>query len=270
VVAPLHIAGEPPPAPASLGPPGTVVEARYRVCLDGDGRVRSVAPAPGLPAVDAAAMAALRGWSWFVVTREASVCFVAPVELAVPGQSRLLRQASPGVRAQLAAAPPRRPPPWLAAQRAGQVVDASYKVCVGDDGLVQTVRAIAGVPGADDALAAGLRATRWELVVGTLAEAPYCFAAPLRFDFTGAPRTNELGPATPWPANAGRTAPPGVSVVIHVRAATVPAAPVRARVCVGPDGNVATVEPPVAALREARYTLEGPPGVGFCDDLVTR
>jgi hypothetical protein len=266
LIAPLHLGGEPPPAPASVGPPGTIVEARYRVCLDDGGRVRAVTPAPGLAAVDSAAMAALRGWSWFVVTREASVCFIAPVVLAVPGPSRLLRQATSGVRAHVAFAPPPHPPAWLAAARAGQLVDASYKVCVGDNGLVQTVRAIAGVPGADDALTAALRATRWELVVPTLAQAPYCFAAPLRFDFTHAARSDEAAPATPFPANAGRATQAGVSVVVHVRSAELPPSPPRARVCVNADGSVATIEPPASALSAARYVLDGPPGVGFCAD----
>ena len=270
LLAPLHVGGEPPAAPASVGPPGTVVEARYRVCLDDGGRVRTVAPAPGLPAVDELAMAALRSWSWFVVTREANVCFVAPVTLAVPGQSRLLRQATASVRAQVAAAPPSRPPAWLAAARAGRVVDASYKVCVGEDGLVQTVRAIAGVPGADDALTAGLRATRWELVVPTLAQAPYCFAAPLRLDFTHTGGAVEAAPATPYPATAGRATQPGVSVIVHVRSAELPPSPPRARLCVNADGSVATAEPPLAALRAARYVLDGPAGVGFCDDVAAR
>lgn len=270
-VAPLHLGGDPPAAPASLGPPGTVVEARYRVCLDDDGRVRSVTPTPGLAAVDEAAIAALHGWSWFVVTRAPSVCFVTPVELAVPGASRLLRQATAGVRAQVASAPVPRPPSWLASARAGQLVEASYKVCVGDDGLVQTVRAIAGVPGADDALTAGLRATRWDLVVPTLAQSPYCFRAPVRLDFSRpGVRRDETAPATPYPPNVGRATQPGLSVVVHVRGATLPPSPPRARVCVAADGRIATVAPPSPALQAARYTLDGPPGVGFCDDVSPR
>lgn len=268
LVAPLHLGGEPPAAPASLGPPGTVVEARYRVCLGDDGRVRSVTPAPGLAAVDDAAMAALRGWSWFVVTSAPEVCFLAPMALAVPGASKLLRQATSGVHAHVAFAPPPRPPAWLAAARAGQLVESTYKVCVGDDGLVQSVRAIAGVPGADDALSAGLRASRWDLVVGTLAQAPYCFAAPLRLDFTRAAAPNDeagRAPPTPYPPSAGRATQPGVSTIVHLRGSTLPPSPPRARICVNGDGSVATVNPPAGALAGARYTLDGPPGVGFCD-----
>ncbi|HEY2744304.1 MAG TPA: hypothetical protein VGL86_06765 [Polyangia bacterium] len=262
LIAPLHLGGDPPPAPTSVGPPGTVVQARYRVCLDDAGRVRAVTPAPGLSAVDAAAMAALRGWSWFVVTRQASVCFVAPMELAVPRASRLLHQATSAVRAHAASPIAPRPPTWLTR------ADASYKVCVGDDGLVQTVRAIAGVPGGDDALMAALRATGWDLVVPTLARAPYCFAAPLRLDLSRAAHGDEARPATPFPPDAGRATQAGVSVVVHVRAAALPPSPPRARVCVNADGSVATVEPPAAALGAARYVLDGPAGVGFCDDVT--
>ncbi len=265
LIAPLHLGGEPPPAPASVGPPGTVVEARYRVCLDDGGRVRAVTPAPGLAAVDEAAMAALRGWSWFVVTREASVCFIAPLQLAVPSASRLLHQATADVRAHAASVKAPKPPAWLV--RAGQTVSASYKVCVGDDGLVQTVRAIAGVPGADDPLMAALRATQWDLVVPTLARAPYCFAATTRLQFTSAAIGDESAPATPFPPDAGRATQPGVSVVVHVRSAELPPSPPRARVCVNADGSVATVDPPGSALRTARWVLDGPPGVGFCADL---
>jgi len=272
-VTPLHLGGDPPPAPASVGPPGTVVEARYRVCLGDDGRVRAVTPAPGLAAVDDAAGAALRGWSWFVVTSAPDVCFVVPMQLAVPNASRLLRQATNGVHAHATFTAPPNTPAWLATARAGQLVASSYKVCVGDDGLVQTVRAIAGVPGADDALVAGLRASRWDVVVGTLAQAPYCFAAPVHLDFTRVSAANgdsAVEPPTPFPASAGRAAQPGVSTIVRLRSSTLPASPPRARVCVNGDGSVATVDPPVSALAGVRYTLAGPPGVGFCADAATR
>ena len=104
----------------------------------------------------------------------------------------------------------------------------------------------------------------------TLAQAPYCFAAPLHLDFTRAGNTNDAAPATPYPANAGRATRPGVSVIVHVRSAELPPSPARARLCVNADGSVATVEPPISALRTTRYVIDGPAGVGFCDDVVTR
>ena len=90
----------------------------------------------------------------------------------------------------------------------------------------------------------------------------------MRLDLTHAAAANDdtgRAPPTPYPPNAGRASQPGVSVIVHLRGSTLPPSPPRARICVNGDGSVATVEPPAAALAGARYTLDGPPGVGFCD-----
>jgi hypothetical protein len=297
-VSPLRLSGDGPSAPPNLGPPGTVVEATYRVCLDDHGRVNFVAPAPGLAAVDELAMTALRRWSWFIVTSDERVCFMTPVRLSVPSASRMLRQASSGVHAQLAFGPPPRTPPWVASRYAGKIIAASYKVCIGDDGMIQTVRPIAGVRGADDALIATLRASRWDLVVGPLAQAPYCFAAPMRLDFTNATPGDLPSPMTPHPSMVP-TIEPGVSVVIRIRAelkrhdvyVTSDSPEIDRSVqssgghlfarylrCVNSDGTVASVDPIlplpgddrpfVAPLRAKSEQFDGPAGVGYCHDVL--
>ena len=292
MTAPLHLLGEAPAAPASVGPPGTLVDAIYHVCLDEGGRVDRVEPAPGLAAVDEAVTAALHKWSWFVVTSEARPCFDAPVRLAVPARSHILRQASAGVVAQLTRGPAPQPPAWVSSAHAGQIVDASYKVCVGDDGLVQSVRPMMGVVGAANALASALRASSWDIVVGPLAQAPYCFAAPVRLDFTRARRDLGRSPALPFTKGAMHDPERGVSVIVRARAGAHPpphlpplvaaqlvAGGVREldlayRLCVAADGTVARVDAihpapgddrsVVDTLRSWTFALEGPPGVGYC------
>jgi hypothetical protein len=179
------------------------------------------------------------------------------------------------------------------ATNAGKVVDAAYKVCVGDDGVVQSVRPLAPLVGGGDALAAALRASTWDVIVGPLAQAPYCFSAPIRIDLT---RTTvppaDAAPAVPFPSTAGHAAEPGKSIVmqrkligelphlsdqlkIALAKAEVEKLVVIYRLCAGPDGAVTRLEPvkPVPgddprfleALRAWRFAMSGPPGVGFCE-----
>lgn len=291
-VAPLQLSGDPPVAPASLGAPGTVVEASYHVCLDATGAVVSAQPAPGNAAVDDAALAALRRWSWFVVSETARPCFDVPVHLAVPARSRILRQAGGAVVARAVDGPAPRLPPWLIAAHAGRVLDGAYKVCVGDDGVVQSARPLLPIAGAGDAIGAALRASRWDVVVGPLATAPYCFAASLRIDLRGSPRGAVVAPNSPFPPESVRAVEPGRSVVLqihrvdggdpHLSDAVRIAYGRRGggelvtlhRLCFDATGAVVALEalsPPPddaprfeAALRSWRFFVSGPPGVGFC------
>jgi hypothetical protein len=290
--APLHLSGELPAAPPGVGAPGSVVEAVYEVCLDDAGHVASVKPAPGLAAADEAVTEALEQWSWFVVARGARTCWRQRVPLAVPVAGRVLRQASSGVVGHALGGAAPRPAAWLASLYAGKVVDAVYKVCVGDDAVVTSVRSIVPVVGADDAIAATLRASPWEVVVGTLAQAPYCFAAPVHFDLRESQSGAALPPDLPYPLEAvhvGR----GVSAVVHLTPLVHPSPHLpdavkiamaergggevafTYRQCVAADGHVASVEllqPAVghefdamaAVLREWRFSVAGPPGVGAC------
>lgn len=199
----LHLAGEVPPTPDGLGAPGSIVESLYDVCLDGDGRVDSVTPAPGLATVDETLASALRRWSWYVVAHGPRPCFRQSVLLGVPAAGTIVRQAAAEVSARALGHPATLPPGALGALYAGTIVNGVYKVCAGDDGRVASVRPVRGIAAGDDWAAASLRATRWEIVVGTLARAPYCFAAPVRLDFTTVAR----GPGTllslPPPKAAG-------------------------------------------------------------------
>lgn len=206
----LHLAGEAPPPPAGIGAPGTIVEAAYDVCLDENGRVARVEPAPGLAAADVAIAAALRRWSWFVASNDSRPCWRERVLIGVPTASHIVRQASAEVVAHAAARPAAAPPPWLAALYAGKTVDGVYKVCAGDDGRVSSVRSVLSAAGADPYLMATLRATAWEIIVGTLAEAPYCFAAPMHLDFTAAPRHGVA--ILPPPGTHPKE--PGLSIVV--------------------------------------------------------
>jgi hypothetical protein len=206
----LHLGGEAPAAPAGVGAPGTIVEAAYDVCLDDHGRVARVEPAPGLAAADVAVAAALRRWSWFVASNDARPCWRERVLLGVPAVSRIVRQAGAVVVAHAAARPAAAPPRSLSALYAGRAVDGVYKVCAGDDGRVSSVRSVVSAAGADPYLMATLRATTWEIVVGPLAQPPYCFAAPMHLDFASAPRTGVI--VLPPPGT--HATEPGLSIVV--------------------------------------------------------
>ncbi|MCU1282031.1 MAG: hypothetical protein JWM53_5577 [bacterium] len=206
----IHLAGDTPPAPAGTGAPGTVVEAAYDVCLDENARVASVTPAPGLAAADDAIAAALRHWSWFVVAAGPRPCWRERVLLGVPAPRPIARQASAGVVARAATRPSAPPPRSLSALYAGKVVDGVYKVCAGDDGRVQSVRSMVSAAGADPYLMAMLHATAWDIVVGTLAQPPYCFAAPMHLDFTSSPHAA----VTLAPPPGTQPKEPGMSIVV--------------------------------------------------------
>jgi hypothetical protein len=280
-----------PLAPAGAGLPGSVVDATYSVCLGDDGRVAAVAAKPGLPAADAAVMAALRKWSWFGAGHNR--CFDQRVLLGVPSPGHLVRQASAGVVGKATAGPEPRLPKWLPALYAGKTVEAAYKVCVDDDAKVQSVRPMQSLPGADEAVIAALAASTWEVVVGSLAHAPYCFASRARFDYRTPPNLDILPPLAPYPPTAAVTTEPGVSVTPtvtspqrtepHLSDALKLSLARRAihelvviyNMCVGPDGNVAELRPikPVPgdepafleALRAWRWQVLGP--VGACSPL---
>jgi hypothetical protein len=208
----LHLGGELPATMASVGAPGSVVAAGYDVCLDGAGRVARVRPAPGLAAVDEAIAAALRRWSWFVVASAAPPCWRQTVLIGVPAESRIVRQAGADVRAHALTHPTATPPRALAALYAGKIVDGRYKVCVGDDGRVQSVRPVPGIAGGDDWGSAVLRATAWEVLVGTLAVAPYCFGATAHLDLSATAPARTGPPPLPPPATPPKE--PGVSIVV--------------------------------------------------------
>jgi hypothetical protein len=193
---------------AGIGAPGTIVEALYDVCLDGAGRVDRVSPPPG-GTIDDALGAALRRWSWFVVAAAPRPCWRQSVLLGVPAPSRIVRQAGGDIRAQALTRPTTPPSRALMTLHAGEIVDAQYKVCIGDEGQVQSVRAVRGIAGGDDWGSAVVRATAWEVVVGTLAQAPYCFAANVRLE-SKVPRAE----APPLPAPSARPKEPGVSIVV--------------------------------------------------------
>jgi len=288
---PLRLAGDVPLAPDGAGAPGSIVEATYSVCLGEDGRVAALAPRPGLPAADEAVMAALRRWSWFGAPR--AHCFDQKVLLPVVSPGHLVRQASAGVVGKATAGPAPRLPKWLPALYAGSTVDAAYKVCVDDDAKVQSVRPLQSLPGADEALIASLAASTWEVVVGSLAHAPYCFASRARFDYRAPPNLDVVPPLAPYPPTAAVVTEPGVSVTPtldnpqrqdpHLSDALKIALARRAihelvviyDMCVGPDGNVAELRPikPVpgdepgfiAALRAWHWNVLGP--VGACSPL---
>ena len=277
-VEPVRLSGELPPAPASAGPPGTIVEGRYEVCLDNGGRVASVKPLHGIAGADAAVETALHSWSWFVVFHEtAPACFATTVRLAVPGQSRILRQAGAAVTANVVHNVMAPPPAWLTTAYAGQLIDGVYKVCVGDNGVVHSVRPVTGVPGADDVFIAGLHASSWDVLVGPLAQAPFCFAAPVRLDERHAAPSTDVPPPLPYPPEIARPER-GVSIVllVHKLAGDPPPRALTGayRRCIMHDGTVATVEPlpgatadreTIDALRGGRYELRGPAGVGVCE-----
>jgi len=206
----LHLLGE-LPSLADAGAPGSIVEARYDVCLDDGGRVARVTPAPGLAAADGAIVKALARWSWFVVARAPRPCFRQSVLVGVPAVGRIVRQAGAELRAHALARPVTTAPATLTALHAGKIVDGVYKVCVGDDGRVGSVRPVAGIAGGDNWSSASLRATAWEVVVGPLTQAPYCFAATVHVDAStvvardGAPKL---------PPPEARPKEPGVSIVV--------------------------------------------------------
>jgi hypothetical protein len=287
--------GDLPAAPDSIGPPGTLVDGTYKVCLDGTRKVARVTPAHGIAGADEAVATSLHTWSWFVTAQDGNVqqpCFEVAVRLAVPGKSIITRQASHGVQAELRQGPPPSPSAWVAREYAGQVLKTTYKVCVGEDGIVQTVHPIVGVPGADEMLGASLRGSSWSLVVPTTATAPYCFAAPLNLDFS------DLGPARSSPELASPREPirkvdHGVSIVIGMQPVNTPklrfpSETMRTlhaqkfvalyRTCVGADGHVTSVEAltpvpgddsqAVATLRSWRYAMSGPVTDPIC--TVTR
>lgn len=204
----LQLAGELPATPAGVGAPGSVVESLYDVCLDDAGRVARVTPAPGLPAADEAVVKGLARWSWLVVAHAPRPCWRQRVLFGVPAEGRLVRQAGADTRGHSLARPTTAPPAALLALYAGRTVDGVYKVCVGDDGRAQSVRPVTSLAGGDDWAGAILRASRWEVVVGPLAQAPYCFAATLRLDASATPPQRG---APPLPA---RPREPGVSIVV--------------------------------------------------------
>ncbi|MDB4969083.1 MAG: hypothetical protein JWN44_4772 [Myxococcales bacterium] len=291
---PLRLSGELPPAPASAGPPGTLVEGRYEVCLDNGGRVSSVKPLESIAGADEAVISALHGWSWFVVHEEqAPSCFPTTVHLAVPSPSLISRQAGSGVFATIVHNVMAAPPQWLASAYAGKIVDGMYKVCIGETGLVQSVRPIAGVPGADDVFIAGLRASTWDLRVGPLAVAPFCFGAPVRLDQRNLPASVAVPPPLPDPPELARPEH-GVSIVmlLHRVAGSFPHLPdelklrlrdagtvyASYRQCIAADGSVISVEPlhgiegadrdAVAVLQKWRYEVRGPAGLGVCNPVA--
>ena len=206
----LHLLGE-LPSLADAGAPGSIVEARYDVCLDDAGRVARVSPAPGLAAADGAIVKALARWSWFVVAPAPRPCFRQSVLVGVPAVGRIVRQAGAELRAHALVRPATTPPPMLTALHAGTIVDGVYKVCVADDGRVTSVRPVAGIAGGDNWSGASLRATAWEVVVGPLAQAPYCFAATVHVDASGVAR-RAGAPSLPPPE--ARPTEPGVSIVV--------------------------------------------------------
>jgi hypothetical protein len=256
---PLRLLGETPSLPATSGAPGSVVEAIYHVCLDENLRVAAIMPKPGLAAADEAAMAALRKWSWFGAGK--NQCFEQRMLLPVPTQGHLLRQASASVVGKATAGPAPRLPKWLPALYAGNVVEAAYKVCVDDNAAVQSVRPLQSLPGADEALIAALQASSWEVVVGPLAHAPYCFASHARFDFKAPPNVDVLPPVSPYPAVAALVKEAGVSVspgLSNVQPKDPPLSDVLRReltrrgirelvviynLCVGPDGRIGELRP---------------------------
>ncbi len=207
----LHLSGDLPPTPAGLGAPGSVVESLYDVCLDDAGRVARVTPAPGLVAVDEAIVKALARWSWFVVARAPRPCWRQRVLLGVPAPSRIVRQAGADIRAQSLSRPTTAPSRALLALYAGRTADGVYKVCVGDDARVQSVRPISSLAGGDDWAGAILRASAWEVLAGPLAQAPYCFAATVHLD--ASPIAAERG-APSLPPPSARPRQPGVSIVV--------------------------------------------------------
>lgn len=207
----LHLSGELPATPSGIGAPGSIVESLYDVCLDDGGRVARVTPAPGLAAADEAIVKALGRWSWFVVARAPRPCWRQRVLLGVPAASRLVRQAAVDVRGHALARATATPPAALSALYAGRVVDGAYKVCLGDDERVQSVRPMSGIAGGDDWATATLRATAWEVVAGPLARAPYCFAASVRLDLSATPAR---GAAPSLPPPSARPREPGVSIVV--------------------------------------------------------
>jgi hypothetical protein len=279
--APVRLFGELPPAPAGIAPRGSILEGSYRVCLDQAGRVHEVKPAPGIAGADDVIVPALRGWSWFVVTERAGPpCFAATVLLPVPDRSQITRAAGPGIFAPLHNPTHAHLPVWLRALYGGRMLEGMYKVCIGGDGLVERVRPLVSVPGADDVLMAGLRASTWDVRVGTLAQPPFCFGDPVRIDLRDMPASDATArpPSTPYPPAVAARVEPGVSMVLHVTALDHAAPHVGARAsyryCFGADGAVATVEPIVpvpgndrevlAALKRWQFDVQGPPGVGAC------
>jgi hypothetical protein len=289
----LHLAGsELPPAPDSAGPPGTLVDGTYEVCLDANRRVGRVTTVQRIPGADDAVIAALRTWSWLVVIRGDRLdplCFDVAVRLAVPGKSQIVHQAGHGVQAQLLHGPEPRPSPFVSMRYAGQAVHGTYKVCVGEEGLVQTVHPIVSVPEIDDILAAMLRGSSWTIIAPTLTRAPYCFAAPLNLDFTGlAPPQRGAPPEVLSLKETPHGAEPGVSTVVglkpiahalpHLSDATKVAMRGRSfeaiyRICTGPDGSVSVdpIQPAprddeaiVSTLRSWRYAVTGPLSGPIC------
>jgi len=256
---PLRLFGDTPSLPPTAGAPGSVVEATYNVCLDDQLRVAAIMPKPGFAPADEAVMAALRKWSWFAAGK--NQCFEQRVLLPVPAPGHLLRQASADVTGKATAGPAPRLPKWLPALYAGSVVEAAYKVCVDDNAAVQSVRPLQSLPGADEALIAALHASSWEVVVGPLAHAPYCFASRARFDFKAPPNADVLPPMVPYPASAALAREPGVSVVPTLTSAQRhdPRLPDALKIqlvrdgvhelvviynmCVGANGNVAELRP---------------------------
>jgi hypothetical protein len=283
---PLRLLGEAPTAPPGIGAPGSVVEAVYEVCLDETGHVSRVMPSPGLAAADESIAAALRKWSWFTSGKS---CWHQRVLLPVPTPGRIVRQASAGVVGHATRGPEPLLPPWLPALYPGTVVESVYKVCVDDTAIVKSVRPLVATPGADEALIAALQASSWEVVVGSLAQPPYCFASHTRLDFTKSVPLDVAPPSAPFPTTATVAREPGVSVgpigtlvnkplphlsdhlkIALSRGAHDTTLVVVYDVCFGPDGNVAELRPlkPVPgdepAFLETLRSWRSSPGLAFC------
>lgn len=296
-----RLAGALPPPPAALqaAHAGEILDGRYKVCFAADGRVASVTPEQSIPGGDDAIEAALKAWRWFVVAPAgaAPVCQSTPIAWPMPQKSTIVRKADhPGVEAHGGDGAAPRLSPLYRALHAGEAVAATYKVCVDpDSGFVARVQPIVAAPGADAGLMDAVRTWKFDIVAGPSAKGPLCFGVPLRLD-VGGPRhapTEPLPPLPPpaaWPASALPVA--SASVIVretrlsgdephlstdtrgklartgggHITLAY--------RVCVRPDGAVGLVEPVfglpsddegvMAALRTARYKLDGPAGVGLC------
>lgn len=297
-----RIAGALPPAPPALmaAHGGEILDGSYQVCFGADGRVADVTPVQAIAGADAELRAALRTWRWFVVAPADAkrVCQTVPVALPVPQKSTITRRAGhPGVEAHGGDGAAPRLTPLYRALHAGETVDATYKVCVDPDtALVTRVDPIVGVPGADAGLVDAVRTWKFDLVASPEARGPLCFGVPLHLA-VGGPRRAPTAPLPPlpppaaWPASALPAGAPGVSVVVRERrlsgdephlspetrsqlARAGGHVALAYRICVRPDGGVGLVEPVfglpsddaaiVAALKSARYRLDGPPGVGLC------
>ena len=268
------------------------------VCLDRRRARRSVTPAPGLAAVDEAAVAALRGWSWFVVSNDARPCFDVTRR-----SRRARRRATSSVRRRAASSRTLTHGPAAAAAAVADRDERRQDRRRRLQGLRRRRRRRADRCGrwrrssaATTRSTAALRASTWDVIVRTAGAGALLLrradahrshahgraAGRRRAGGAVSDRHRACGRARHVDRHAAqadrRAAAPVGPLKIALARAAVHDLVVIYRLCAGPDGAVARLEPikPVPGddarflevLRAWRFALSGPPGVGFCEPTV--